>query len=333
MKKSLIALAVLGSFAGAAFAQSATLYGKLDVGYGIGNGGAFEGVKGNDSKFQQWGNQRTTSRWGLRGSEDLGNGLQAYFRLESKIDPESGSTGSKLFDRAAYVGLSGNFGSVQAGRQNTVINNVLSQFDVSGSPNTTSALGNAGLSAISQNLGGNTYARVDSAIAYISPNFSGFSFQAAVIAKNDDILGLGSNAKTVYTLGGSYNYGGFTIGAAYESKLADGMSASWGIGAKYDFGTFLISGGYFDNHLNADGKGFYLGASAPFGAFTVGAQVAYNSDAAGDLDPLAWELFGTYDLSKRSQLYLQYGGVNSDAEDWLGASRKYSVGFGLIHNF
>lgn len=349
MKKSLIALAVLGAFAGAAAAQSsATLYGKIDMGYGIGNTGSYEGKKGVDSKFQQWGNSNSTSRWGLKGQEDLGNGTAVYFNLESKIDPENGSTGSKLFDRAAIVGFKGGFGAIQAGRQTTVMNNVLGQFDVSGSPNLTSSLGNAGLSAISQRTTGitatgNNYSRFDSALAYVSPNFSGFAFQAAVVLKNDDILARGANAKTVYTLGASYKWSGLTVGAAYESKLWDNdndMKGSWGVGAKYDFTSFLISAGYFDNHLKADGRGFYVGAAVPFGAFTVGAQYAYNAsarDAAGDkYKPQAWELFAKYKLSDRTQLYAQYGGINSKAEQFNAIGdegRKYSASFGVIHNF
>lgn len=381
MKKSLIALAVLGTFAGAAAAQStATLYGKIDVGYGVSNNGAYELGGPHESKFQQFGNANSTSRWGLKGSEDLGNGLKAYFNLEQGFNPESGADKGG-FDRAAFVGIAGNFGAIQAGRQTHVINNVLGQFDLSGSPNVTSALGNAGISAISQNANGGglgTYSRVSSAIAYVSPNFSGFSFQGAVVLKNDDIFGLDGVAtgvtdiwgnprlienKTIYTVGAQYNYGGFTIGAAYESKPADvpgvDISASWGIGAKYDFGSFVVSGGYFDNHFKSDGKGFYLGVKAPIGAFTVGAQIAYNTKAyngtetnyvwfpnastsswnlysySGDREvkPLAWELFAYYNLSKRTQLYLQYGGINNDAEEYLGASRKYSANFGLIHNF
>ncbi|MGL4667855.1 MAG: porin [Saezia sp.] len=328
MKKSLIALAVLGAFAGAAAAQSsATLYGKIDMGYGIGNGGGYEGSQGDDSKFQQWGNSNSTSRWGLKGQEDLGNGTAVYFQLESKISPETGSTGSNLFDRAAYVGIKGGFGAIQAGRQNTVINNVLGQYDITGSPNITSSLGNVGISAISQSLGATNYTRLDSAIAYVSPNFSGFSFQGAAVLKNDAVF-----AKTVYTVGASYANGPFSIGAAFESKPADGMSSSWGIGAKVNMTSFVISGGYFDNHMDGDGKGFYLGAALPINAFTIGAQVAMNTDA-GDDDPLAFELFAKYKLSDRTQLYAQTGMLNKDAERWMGASRKYSASLGIIHNF
>lgn len=334
MKKSLIALAVFGAFAGAASAQSsATLYGLIDMGYGIGNGGAYEGKKGNDSKFQQWGNSNSTSRWGLKGQEDLGNGTAIYFQLESKIDPENGGSGNNLFDRAAIIGVKGAFGSVQAGRQTTVIDNVLGTYDISGSPNITSSLGNVGISAISQKSGGNYYSRFDSALAYMSPNFSGFTFQGAVVLKNDDALGLGLAGKNVYTLGAAYDIGVFNIGAAFESKRQDGESASWGIGAKVALNSVTISGGYFDNHLKSDGRGFYLGAALPINAFTIGAQFAMNTDAPGDLDPKAFELFAKYKLSARTQLYAQAGYMNKDAKIYNGASRKYSASLGIIHRF
>ena len=376
MKKTLLASAVIGMLAAPAWAQSeATLYGTLDVGYGVGNQGIYEGAATGNGKFQQWGGSKATSVWGLKGSEDLGNGLKAYFQLESEINPEDGA--SEGFNRAAFVGLAGNFGAIQAGRQSTVASNIMSEFDVSGAPALTSSLGNAGVSGDAQRFADGTYDHADSVIAYVSPEFSGFSFQAAVILKNDDAFGLDgmhtsndiwgnplyASAKTIYTIGAMYSYGDFTIGAVYESKPASmpgtDISASWGIGAKYDFGSFLVSASYFDNHLKNDGRGFSLGIAAPISntAFTVGAQVAYNMKAysgtetkyawipsgstwvpyAYDTDrevkPLAWELFATYDLSKRTQLYVQYGGTNNDAETFNAAERKYSASIGMIHNF
>lgn len=318
MKKSLIALAVLGSLAGVSVAQSqATIYGIIDVGYGVGNGGGFEKVVGRDSKLQQWGNSRATSRWGIKGSEDLGNGMKVYFQLEQGLNPESGAGTGNGFDRIALVGVSGRFGSLQAGRQTTVINNVLTPFNLTGGPNLTSSLGNAALSSISQangrtrsydlstgevlpgtGKGGANYARYSSALTYISPDFSGFQFQAAFISKNDDFFGKHGNAgtpdpifgypryingKNVYTLGATYSIGNFKIGAAYESKFYDipgeDISGSWGVAASYNFGSFLVSGGYFDNHFKSDGRGFHLGVKVPINSFEVGAQLAYNTSA------------------------------------------------------
>ena len=410
MKKKAIALGVLAVLAGTAAAQSnLTLYGKIDVGYGVSNGGKAEGAPGHEGKFQQWGGARNTSRWGIKGSEDLGNGLKAYFGLEQGFQPESGKPMRDGFDRGAYVGLSGGFGSIQAGRQNTVMYNVLGQFDVSGTPGLTSATVNSGLSAITQALGygrqvefdawgnphvvdgsgfGNSLTRADSVLAYISPDFSGFSFQAAVILKNDNAFAIDNSvaypdpvwgmtlpryaqAKNMYSVGATYTHGGLTVAAAYESKPfsspGTSIGASWGLAAKYDFGSFQLAGGYFDNHYESDGKGFYMSVKVPVGALTLGAQVGYNTDAVAGLEsqytwapntgvsgaglwdinnwsayqsytdkevkPVAWELFALYNLSKRTQLYVQYGGINNDAKAYLAASRKYSFGLGMIHDF
>lgn len=356
MKKSVIALSIFSMFTSVAIAQSsATLYGVLDVGYGLGNQGIYEGSTTGKGKFQQWGNSKVTSVWGLKGAEDLGNGMKVYFQLESEIDPENGDSGS--FGEAAFVGVSGNFGAIQVGRQSTVSSNIMSEFDVSGAPTLTSSLGNAGISGDAQRFADDTYSHADSVIAYVSPEWSGFSFQAAVILKNDDVFAAGADAKNLYTLGALYNIGGLTLGATFESKPMSGVSASWGLGAKYDFGSFVVAASYFDNHRKEDGRGFSLGVSVPIGAFEFGAQIAYNSDAINgvkphygwvpngsswevytvDIDnkikPFAWELFATYDLSKRTQLYAQYGGINNDAKQYNSAERKYSASIGIIHRF
>lgn len=370
MKKKALVCAIFAACTANAWAQSnVTLYGLIDVGYGIGNGGIYEGNVGNDSKFQQWGNSRSTSVWGLTGTEDLGNGNKVYFRLEQEFDPESGST-EDGFNRAAYVGFEGRFGSIQAGRQSTVSSNIMGEFDVSGAPGLTSSLGNAGISGDAQRFGAETYDHADSMLTYISPEFGGFQVQAAVILKNDDAFGLGNDAKNIYTVGALYNYSNLTLGAVFESKPISGtsgnrVSASWGLGAKYDFGSFTISGSYFDNHLKSDGRGFSLGVAVPYNAFEFGAQVAYNVKAykgletnygwmlnvgasnpydpasytpyAYDTDkkvkPLAWELYALYNMSKRTQFYAQYGGMDSDAKAYNEASRKYSASFGIIHSF
>lgn len=340
MKKSFIAISALSLFAGSALAQSnLTLYGTLDLGYGVGNNGIYEGQAGNESKFQQWGNSRDASVWGLKGSEDLGNGNKVYFQLESEIDPENGA--SNGFDRVSIIGFSGAFGSLQAGRQNTISSNIMTEFDVSGTPGLTSSLGNAAVSGNVQRFMNDTYERVDSALAYTSPNFNGFEFQAGFVLKNNDIFGYGAaglEAKNIYSLGATYQYLGLVIGAVLESKpvSATGVSSSWGVGAKYDFGKFLLSASYFDNHYKDDGKGFSIGATLPMDSFTFGAQIAYNHSAryaGNDVKPLAWELFTTYDLSNRTQLYVQYGGMNNDAKKFNEAARKYSASFGMIHHF
>ena len=126
MKKTLVALAVLGSFAGvASAATSVTLYGTLDAGYEGWNFG--KDLSGEKSGFVQGsgfnkngvslGTSEQNSRIGVKGQEDLGNGLAAIFTLEGGVGADNGETNAgRLFNRESTVGLKGSFGEVKIGR-------------------------------------------------------------------------------------------------------------------------------------------------------------------------------------------------------------------------
>ena len=116
MKKTLAALAVLGAFAGSAMAADVTLYGALDTGFEYKHTKS-TGEKAVD-KFDMQTGWDTGNRWGLKGSEDLGNGYKVGFKLESGFNGDDGTMGqgSRLFGREAGLTLSGPFGSVAFGR-------------------------------------------------------------------------------------------------------------------------------------------------------------------------------------------------------------------------
>ena len=113
MKKTLVALAVLGSFAGvASAATSVTLYGTVDAGYeGWSYGKDFSSW---NNTFVQGGTSEANSKIGVKGQEDLGNGLAATFQLEGDVNADVGS--SNLFNRESTVGLKGAFGEVKVGK-------------------------------------------------------------------------------------------------------------------------------------------------------------------------------------------------------------------------
>ena len=113
MKKTLVALAVLGSFAGvASAATSVTLYGTVDAGYeGWSYGKDFSDFH---NTFVQGGTSEANSKIGVKGQEDLGNGLAATFQLEGDVNGDVGS--ADLFNRESTVGLKGAFGEVKVGR-------------------------------------------------------------------------------------------------------------------------------------------------------------------------------------------------------------------------
>ena len=101
MKKSVVALAVLGAFTGLASAQSSvTLYGRLDANVGtvdpgsMGKAGSSANVGESVTKMSDGGTSGLgASRFGMRGVEDLGDGVKAYFKLESQISVDNGANG------------------------------------------------------------------------------------------------------------------------------------------------------------------------------------------------------------------------------------------------
>ena len=123
MKKNLVVLAVLGCFAGvASAATNITLYGTVDVGYEDwqGKGATGSGAIVNaaaDRKLEQGGLSENNSKFGIKGQEDLGNGLTATFTVEGEFNVDHGETNAgQLFNRETTVGLKGSFGEVKVGR-------------------------------------------------------------------------------------------------------------------------------------------------------------------------------------------------------------------------
>ena len=132
MKKSIVALAVLSSVAGTAFAQSSvTLFGVMDV-------AARYNKAGGNTVSSLASDGQLSSRLGVRGVEDLGGGMKAGFWLESALAVDNGVAGdqttspSKLWNRRSTVSLSGDFGEVRLGRDKTSERNLVDEFDVFG---------------------------------------------------------------------------------------------------------------------------------------------------------------------------------------------------------
>ena len=217
MKKSLIALAVLGSLTGAALAQSSvTLYGRIDGGLG----------KEFAGKAQMISSYKESTMWGLRGQEDLGGGLKASFNFEQGVNIEDGAlTGGAAgaWNRAAWLAIGGGFGEFAMGRMTTAQNRTMGTFDLNGTANNTSALKNLGLDA-DGSLGGN---RANSQFLYTSPKLNGFQARAAVVMKQDKAApaaGAADTRKGSYQLAASYQNGPLSLGAVVQSKMAEGAN-------------------------------------------------------------------------------------------------------------
>ncbi|MFR6359071.1 MAG: porin [Sutterella wadsworthensis] len=122
MKHSILCCAVTGALAsGAAFAADTQIYGVIDTGFSVRNN---QYVNGNsDTTTRMVSGQYIGSRFGIKGSEDLGNGYKAGFVLESSIKTDDGSLGQggRLWGREARVYLSGDFGEVSFGRVGPIV--------------------------------------------------------------------------------------------------------------------------------------------------------------------------------------------------------------------
>lgn len=115
MKKTLAAVAVLGAFAGSALAADVQLYGIIDTGVGY-NHLDGDGIFDDADSFEMKSGQGSGSRWGIKGTEDLGNGLTVGFILEDGFTTDDGAESGVMFNRESSLFLQGGFGKVAFGR-------------------------------------------------------------------------------------------------------------------------------------------------------------------------------------------------------------------------
>jgi len=205
LKKTSVAFLALSALGSAAHAQSSvTLYGIVDAGILINNN-----VKGSHEYALS---QASSSRWGIKGTEDLGGGLSAIFDLENGYTTGTGalSQGGLLFGRKAFVGLSSQeWGTVTAGRQYSVSNDLTSTF-ASGADWAASGLGYGTRASDVDNV--DTSNRIQNSIKYVSPNYRGL--QAGVLYSLGGQTGNFSQ-NSVVDAAVSYSNGPLNLGAGY----------------------------------------------------------------------------------------------------------------------
>lgn len=175
MKKTLAAVAVLGAFAGSAIAADVTLYGIVDLGLNYSHVDMDQsGVKDTDT-FQMKSGQNSGSRWGLKGTEDLGNGLTVGFILEDGFTADDGAEGDQMFDRESSLFIEGGFGKLAFGRMGS-INQGASSWALAGN---LSAFGTSFNDYVAQTSNFiSTPGKWDNMISYKTPTFAGFTVYA-----------------------------------------------------------------------------------------------------------------------------------------------------------
>lgn len=335
MKKTLIALAALGAMAGAAQAQSAvTLYGVADAYLGQ-TSTTTRDAAGVETKLKQ--NVVNSggvngSRWGLKGSEDLGGGLKAIFQLESGFTIDNGNVanGATMFGRQAFVGLAGGFGSVTMGRQYTAYDTLR------GATNNTLDTSFATTGAAWTNGVVDYTNRTNNSIAYTSPSFGGFS-GAVVLGLGEDKTAT-TSASSNNSLNLMYANGPVLVGYAFQKeKATTGASNKYNmLAGSYDFRVVKLTGGYnIAKNATLKDKEYQLGVSVPFGAATLAAGYARSkSDAAVSTKGTGYSLLGTYDLSKRTRLYAGLNKTkNESAAVGTGSYKTSVIATGIRHSF
>ncbi|WP_439892235.1 porin [Ralstonia sp. 25C] len=363
MKKSLLALAVLGTFAGVAQAQSSvTLYGVVDANVEYVNheqnvtaaGVAIPGSSGSRLAMQAGG--LSSNRWGLRGVEDIGGGLKGLFVLESGFSMDDGKSqqGGRLFGRQAFVGLQGNWGKITLGRQYTTIFDMMANFSPSGYGTQWEPV--VGL------LGANF--REDNVIKY-NGTFGPLTVEGHWAFGER----AGSQtANSAYGIGANYFAGPFGLGVAYDEvkvlTAAEALGLSGGndyardkraaIAASYTVGPVKVMGGYRYGNTQTQSTGavsallphrddlYWLGVNYQ-ATNALGLTLSYYYDnikeatvgttVVNPRKPQQWNFIADYNLSKRTDVYFTAAYSRNASLNWdsIGyaptAAGQQSIGY------
>jgi len=316
MKTSRAWLALLPLVPGAALAQSSvTLYGILDAGIEYVTNVPNSSGGGSSLVRMSTGNL-STSRWGLRGAEELGGGLKGVFVLENGFDLDSGSAnqGGRLFGRQAFVGLQHEYGTLTLGRHQTLLYDFSATFDPMAIATRYSIImhdkwmtGRADNSIKFYGAAG--------AINYGLLYSTGYDSQAG-----GEIPGA-YRAGKAWSASLGYANGPFAVGTNYDEvrgstvALQDDVERRAALGLSYQVGPAKVLAGYRYYHGIFDSTSSSLRTNLYWAGVRYDATPAlsltgafyYTDVAHSSGDPYSFVLSGSYALSKRTDLYTVLG--------------------------
>nr|WP_315593818.1 porin [uncultured Cupriavidus sp.] len=324
--RPLLAAAAASLVAPAALAQqsSVTLYGLVDTGIEYVN---HAGANGTGNAYRVSPSNVAGSRWGIRGKEDLGGGLNAVFVLESGFNSDTGVSGQggRLFGRQAYVGIEGKFGLISLGRQNNTLYDLFVPLD----PTRYASYGL--LSQDSQFVG-----RADNAIKYTG-NFGNLMLTGLYSAGYDGTITNGGEVPGAprvgqeISAGASYTIRQVGMVVAYDQRRGtslvtqDIIERRYATGLIWSSGPYTVTAGYRYQqgalaqpslHANL----YWLGGSyAITPALTLRAGVYHNSVRNSPNGATSYALSTLYSLSKRTDLYVNASYMNNKGTSTQGA--------------
>ncbi|WP_082102533.1 porin [Robbsia andropogonis] len=367
-------LAAIASLAGLAVTQAhaasnVTLYGIIDSGAEFLTSAASTTSGSKQNVVRATSGNMSGSRWGFKGTEDLGGGTQALFLLENGFDATSGKTlqGSREFGRLAYVGLSNKtYGRFTLGRQGGIFLDWVSKYN---------PLGNAVYAVKMQDPIFSD--RLDNTVRY--ENAFGAFHVLAQYSKGYDDVSFGSatpgdnRRAQVLEAGIEYRGGPFNAVLAYDQKnggstalnaattakvggYEGNLNRAVALAAKYTFASVEVSGGwrYRDGratHLTtltttqSEISNFYwLGATYRLNpALELAATAMYQDFKDTNRDPWSFQVSSDYFFSKRTDVYINVGyvlnrhgsnlGLNGFGTDVVAGSNQFGTMVGIRHRF
>mgnify|MGYP000197035200 FL=1 len=350
MKKTLAALAVLGAFAGTAAAADVNLYGVVDTGlaytYKNTEFAALDAdrTNGGESRFGMQSGYNSGSRFGLKGTEDLGNGLRIGFKLENGFSSDDGNFKyeNRLFGREASLSLMSEFGTFSFGRMGGVASSA-GTYDV------VYAIADSFDGGDNDVFGMHSSSRYDNMVTYQSPKFAGVQATAQYSFKQNSVSGSGNEGTSKVDryagLAVTGEYGPLQMVGAYEltkyanTKDAHDETHAFYLGGNYDLQVMKLFAlaqytkadknfGSLENPLSIftgvqgvekgiDSYGLHLGTVIPVAGGDFTAAVYYvdgetdtlrkTKQGSLDMTYLGLSARYAYPLSKRTSVYMGAG--------------------------
>jgi len=359
-------VAVLGAFAGSALAADVQLYGLVDLGL---NWTQVDNGKTTTDSFGMGSGQNSGSRFGLKGTEDLGNGYKVGFNLENSFKADDGAfdKGSRLFHRESILFVQTPYGELSAGRTGGLDSGV-GRYGQMGSGATAMSTGWDNIAKTSKvflGLGD----RMDNTLTYQSPKFAGVTVLAQASLKKSNVNDKGvaieteegsSDADRYYALGVTYGAGALNAGLVYsqtdwnrtelKDQTNDDNQTVVSAFANYDFGMVkpMVAVQYFDGGKDVDvantalnkGYGFVVGGTAPLVGGTLKVQLGWNDyedvkTGATEGNNIITGVGYEYPLSKRTFVYTAagYTQVKTEKAGVETKTKTSEVMLGMVHKF
>lgn len=299
-KPTIVVGALLLGAAATAHAQM-TIYGLVDMSYGKSIADDQANLKADIHSGGDDGNSQgnSTSRVGIKGSTDVGSGVKANFKFETNGITSGGEVNSPFFGRQAWLGLSGGFGEVRVGRQDSVPFQTMIDYDFNGASNGVSALDYSG-------VGPWRRGRQSRSVQYIAPTFvAGLSAQVGLVVKGNSTV---PGAKDVFSGGVKYGTGPFSAAVTFQTKSTSTSKDFAAVAGSWDLKVAKVMLGYADGgkvSAGGTGSGPSVGAMTTLAGINIGVLAGQNTDDSAKSK--AVEFFVNKEIFKSLYAYGEVG--------------------------